>query len=64
MLEQETNKAHLIISSFDGVEEKAIPVSNDSNDYIENISDLQKGIHHVSLFVNGTIVDSTNFIKR
>ena len=63
-LEESVSSANLKISSFIGKEENMITIIKNDEECQADISDLPKGIHHVSLFVNGKLVDSINFIKK
>lgn len=63
-LEGVDNAATIIISSLTGTKEKILQVSATSPSITTNISNLNSGLHLVSLFVNGKLVDSNRLIKE
>lgn len=63
-LEGGDNAATIIISSLTGTKDKILQVSATSPSITTNISNLNSGLHLVSLFVNGKLVDSNRLIKE
>ncbi len=62
-LDDSANTASIIVSSLTGTREKTLQVSSASPSATANISNLDSGMHLVSLFVNGKLADSCRFIK-
>lgn len=56
--------ATVIISSLTGTKERVLQVSSASPSVTANISNLDKGLYLVSLFVNGKLSDSSRLIKE
>ena len=63
-LEDLNKVATVIISSLTGTKERVLQVSSASPSVTANISNLDKGLYIVSLFVNGKLSDSSRLIKE
>lgn len=63
-LNANAKSAVLRISNLSGQMEKNIAIIPETATVSENIADLDAGMHIVSLIVNGTLCDSSRFIKE
>ena len=63
-LEGLDKSATIIISSLTGTKEKTLQVSSTSPSVTANISNLDRGMHLVSLLVDGKLADSYRLIKE
>lgn len=63
-LSDNASNAKLLISSVTGDSEKSIYVNKDNSIITEDVSNLHKGVHVATLYVNNTPVDSKNWIKK
>lgn len=63
-LDSSVYTASIIVSSLTGIHEKTLQISSASPSVTASISNLDKGMHIVSLFVNGKLADSYRLIKE
>ena len=63
-LSENVKSVVLVVSNLSGVVEKQIPMPLGTRIVTEDVSMLNSGIYVVSLYVNGTLCDSTRLIKE
>lgn len=63
-LSSDAVSATITVRNLEGIEEKRIPLSIGSPSVSIDLSSLKKGIHIVTLIVDGNISDSTRLIKE